>query len=45
VRVAMEINIEGKCGKLKIRWLDRIEDDIKIAGVNKREGWQSTVKV
>jgi len=38
-RVAMEINVRGKRvrGKLKKRWMNRIMNDIKIAGVGKGE--------
>jgi len=35
VRVAMEMNIEVKSVRLKEWWLDRIENDMKVAGVNK----------
>lgn len=34
MRVAMEIDFEGKRGKSKKSWLDRIENDMKIASLN-----------
>jgi len=37
MRVAIEMNIEGKYGRPKKKWLDRIENDMKIAEVNKGE--------
>lgn len=36
VRIAMKMNVEGKKerGKLKKRWRDRIENDMKTYGVS-----------
>jgi len=44
VRVAMEINIEGRRGKSKKKWLNRIENAMKTVGVNKGK-LQSTVEM
>lgn len=41
----MEMNIEVKSVRLKEWWLDRIENDMKVAGVNKGVKGQSTMEV
>lgn len=44
--MAIEINVEGKRGDAKKRWIDRIENHKKKAKVKKKKSeWQSTMEV